>query len=138
MLGKKIKKIADKLPMKPFELAEQMGISTTTLYTFYKKDSIESKHLKKFSEISNVPLSELLELDSEIPKNNIIENDKDLLKENYSLAKRLADAENELKELYKKLFINRVDLDLGKDKASSKKATLSKEDLSLFSLNFGK
>ena len=112
MIGKKLKKLVQGSDKSNTEIANHLGCTVNNLYNLYKKSSLDSDIIKKSCELFNVPLSYFFGEGAEnieISKNSTTENDKDLLKENYSLAKKLADAENELKELYKKLFINRVD-----------------------------
>ena len=153
MMGEKIKEIADKLPYTSRELAEKMEMSSATLYAMYKREHVKDKYLSKFSQIANVPVSELKR--SNLDNANDLENlkqeneklkqeNKEIKKENSYLSKKLEKVESKLQEIQDALTQKFLGIELntssnlGKAKASSKKATLpTNEELNLFSLNFG-
>ncbi|WP_375559123.1 helix-turn-helix domain-containing protein [Bernardetia sp. OM2101] len=124
MIGNFFKSVVDNSEYSHDEIAEKLKISSSTLYNFYKRDSIETKYVSKLSEITGEPVSKIMgEGYNILEKTQKLEIQKeqpnDLLKENYSLAKKLADAERELKDLYKMIIQNNLKIDLGKAKASS-------------------
>jgi transcriptional regulator with XRE-family HTH domain len=141
MIGKKIKKIAKTLPLTARELAKEMNISTATLYGIYKRDDVEIKYLKRFSEISGIPISELSGVDFENPKQNdsfLEKQNVELKKENKTLRQELSDLKDKFIAFQMEVFQMRKEMQMGKHKASSKKTTLSKneENKLMYLLNF--
>lgn len=136
-LGLNQKEVAKKVGLKQSIISNIENGKAQKLYKelidFYVSQGIDKNTL--------IQESESVELESMQLETNEVEKIKNentsLLRENYSLAKELAEARKELSNLYKNIVMNNLKVDLGKRKASStQKATLSKEDLNLFSLNF--
>ncbi|WP_291728852.1 hypothetical protein [Bernardetia sp.] len=123
MIGKKIKEIADNLPFTSRQLAEKMDMSTSTLYAMYKSKYVKEEYLIRFSEISNVPVSELRghyptisEKDFEKVKQEneaLKKENADIKKENSFLSKKLSELEHKFNILNESLAQKFLGVDFG-------------------------
>lgn len=61
MIGQRIKHAVEKSTYTPDQIAAHAEMSTANLYRIYKRDSIETRYLKKISEILNLPYTYFLD-----------------------------------------------------------------------------
>lgn len=160
MIGKKLKKIADNLPLTSRELAKEMNVSTATLYSIYKKEHVDTKYLERFCEIAGIDFSQITGFSIEEKKQTEIvlekqneelkKENEELKKQNSFLSKEVQGIKKELSDMKDRfisfqemafqeiaLYKKKLDVEVGKHKASSnKKATLSEEQRMMYKLNF--
>ncbi len=61
-VGEKIKQLLKKTGLSAEYLASELGVTATTVFSMYKRDSIESKHIEKMVNIFDVPLDYFFDL----------------------------------------------------------------------------
>lgn len=60
-VGEKIKRLVGRSDMNNEELARELGVTTTTVYNMYNRDSVDSKVLGKIAKIFGVPVGYFFE-----------------------------------------------------------------------------
>lgn len=60
-IGEKIKRLVSRSDINNDELARRLGVTTTTIYNMYNRDSVDSKILEKIAKIFSVPIGYFFE-----------------------------------------------------------------------------
>jgi len=88
MIGENIKQLIHQKGITVDFLAENLGVSIQNIYKMFKRDSIESKHLIRISELLDIPIGRLFGgmVDSTYPgkSNKELESEMDNLSNEYS------------------------------------------------------
>ncbi len=109
LLGEKIKILAEKRGIETPELAIKTGISTTTLYRIYNRDTCEVEQLKKIASILGVTPSYFLEDNNDFENQNPVlevKNDTIILETKFNnefYEKLLIEKERSIQRLEKEL-----------------------------------
>ncbi len=97
-IGEKIKRAIKQSPFTISEVAKTIGISNQNLYKIFKRDSVESKYIKKLSDLLNIPQSYFYNNQNDGEK-IVFENTK----ENNGLLLKLKNENEQLKTKVKEL-----------------------------------
>ncbi len=146
MLGKKLEKLVQESTFTNAHIVDYLGVSVNTLYNLYKKESFDTAIVTKSCELFNVPLSYFLggiAENIEVSKKLDVEDNAEISvwsrkyleaqEKVNKLQDEVSKIKSELIAFQKEAYQNQREafqqlaMNLGKAKASSKKATLSKQ-----------